>query len=65
MARHDPEICPVVCGHLDGFCIRFDGLEVAIFPTLTGAARGLIAANEALDLLEATLSNTQSQEAGR
>ena len=40
-----------LCGCFDGFVVTYDGEEVASWPTLTGAARGLTTAKEAKQML--------------
>lgn len=42
-----------LCGHLDGYRVSYRGQTVAITQTLTGAARAMTAASEALRLLQA------------
>jgi hypothetical protein len=37
-----------ITGHLDGFAVRYDGAEVAVYPTLMGAETGRTVAREAL-----------------
>lgn len=45
-----------ITGHIDGCALLYGGQIVAVFATLTGAARARPVAQEALDMLERTLA---------
>jgi hypothetical protein len=46
-------------GTLDGFAVTYCGQQVAEWPTLTGAARGLALAKQALVMLAETLAKKE------
>ncbi len=46
-------------GCLDGFVVTYRGRELCTWPTLTGAARGMTLAKEALAMLETCLAKAR------
>lgn len=56
---------PDVTAHIDGYCLRWDGEVVAIYPTLAGAALGREDARDALAMLAATLATAPGRKAAR
>lgn len=43
-------------GHIDGYCVRYLGHEVCVFPNLKSARTGYRLAHEAAQMLRATLA---------